>query len=87
LLERAKEPHRGRAARSPALQEIRLSGVEQPVSVVAAACAPRKRGAPEIALSRAQTHPNVLRHGRGRPPRTVQGPDLRMPVAADKASI
>jgi len=40
--------------------------------------APRKGGGPEIALHRAQTHPDLLRNGRGRPALAVQGPDLRM---------
>jgi hypothetical protein len=78
LLEIAKEPHRGIATRIPALQEIRFIGVEQTVSVIAATFAPRKRGASEVALYRAQTHSEVLRNGRSRPPLTVQGPDLRM---------
>ena len=46
--------------------------------MVATAFAPRKRGALEVALHCTQTHPNVLRDGRGRPPLAVQGPDLRM---------
>ena len=53
LAEVAKEPHRGIAARIPALQELRFIGVEQTVSMIAAAFAPRKRGAPEVALYRA----------------------------------
>jgi hypothetical protein len=78
LLELAKEPHRDIAARIPALQERRCIGVEQTVAVVAAAFAPRKGDALEIALDGAQPHPHVLRNGRGCPPLTVPGPDLRM---------
>jgi hypothetical protein len=78
LLELAKEPHRDIAARIPALQERRCIGVEQTVAMVAAAFAPRKRGAPEIALDGAQTQPDLLRNRRGGPALAVQGPDLRM---------
>ena len=78
LAEVAKQPHRGIAPRIPALEEIRLIGVKDTLPEVTATSAPRKRGAPEIALDRAQTQPEVLRNGRGRPALAVQGPDLRM---------
>ena len=78
LAEVAKQPHGGVAARIPALEEIRFIGVEHTVPAVAAPFAPRKRGAPEIALHRAQTQPDLLGNGRGRPALAVQGPDLRM---------
>jgi hypothetical protein len=78
LAEVAKEPHRGVAPGIPALEEIRLIGVEATVAEVAAPFAPRKRGGPEIALHGAQTQPDVLRNSRGRPALAVQGPDLRM---------
>ena len=78
LAEVAKQPHRGVAPRIPALEEIRLIGVEHTVPEVAAPSAPRKGGAPEIALHRAQTQPDLLGNGRGRPALAVQGPDLRM---------
>jgi hypothetical protein len=62
------------------LSYIRLCyvGVKQTVPAVAATFAPSKRGRPEIALHRAQTQPDLLRNGRGRPALAVQGPDLRM---------
>jgi len=78
LAEVAKQPHRGVAPGIPALEEIRLIGVEDTVAEVAATPAPGKGGCPEIALDRAQTQPDLLRNGRGRPALAVQGPDLRM---------
>ena len=78
LAQVAKEPHRGIAARIPALEEIRLIGVEYTVPEVAATFASRKGRSPEIALHCAQTQPNLLRNGRGRPALAVQGPDLLM---------
>jgi hypothetical protein len=78
LAQVTKEAHRGIAARIPAFEEIRFIGVERTLSVVTTAFAPRKRGALEVALDCTQTHPHVLRDGRGRPPLAVQGPDLRM---------
>ena len=80
------------AAGIPALEEIRFIGVEDTVPEVAATFAPRKRGGPEIALHRAQTQPDLLRNGRGRPALAVQGPDLRhaapagVPGAAPRAA-
>src|SRR5262249_61253774 len=68
----------GVASGIPALEEIRLIGVEDTVAEVAATPAPGKGGCPEIALDRAQTQPDLLRNGRGRPALAVQGPDLRM---------
>ncbi len=78
LAEVAKQPHRGVAPRIPALEEIRLIGVKDTLPAVTATPAPRKRGTPEIALHGAQTHPEALGNGRGRPALAVQGPDLRM---------
>ena len=78
LAQVTKEPHRRIAARIPAFEEIRFIGVEHTLSSVTTAFAPRKRGALKVALDGSQTHPNMLRDGRGRPPLTVQGPDLRM---------
>ena len=78
LAEVAEQPHGRIATRIPALEEIRLIGGEHTVPEVAATFAPRKGRSPEIALDRAQTQPDLLRNGRGRPPLTVQGPDLRM---------
>ena len=52
--------------------------VEDTVPAIATPFAPRKRGAPEIALHRAQTQPDLLGNGRGCPALVVQGPDLRM---------
>ena len=78
LAEVAEQPHGRIAPRIPALEEIRLIGGEHTVPEVAATFAPRKGGALEVALDCTQTHPHVLRDGRGRPPLAVQGPDLRM---------
>jgi hypothetical protein len=78
LAEVAKQPHRVVAPRIQALEEIRLIGVEPTLAVITTTFAPCKRGALEVALHRAQPQPHVLRNGRGRPPLTVQGPDLRM---------
>ena len=66
------------AAGIPALEQIRFIGVEHTVPEVTAPFASRKGGGPEIALHRAQTHPDLLGNGRGRPALAVQGPDLRM---------
>ena len=74
----AKQPHGGIAPRIPALKEIRLIGSEDTLPEVTTTSAPRKGGGPEITLDRAQTQPNLLRNGRGRPALAVQGPDLRM---------
>ena len=68
LAEVAKQPHGGIAARIPAFEEVRFIGVEPTLSVITTAFAPCKRGALEVALDGAQTHPHVLRDGRGRPP-------------------
>ena len=76
LAEVAKQVHGGVATSIPALEEIRFIGGEQTVPVVAAACAPRKRGGPEIAPHGAQTQPGVLGNRGARPALTVQGPDL-----------
>ena len=62
----------------PALEQIRLVGGEDTFPAVPAPSAPHKGGGPEIALERAQTQPDLRRHGRGRPALAVQGPDLRM---------
>jgi len=66
------------AAGIPAFEQKRLIGIEHAVPEVTAPFASRKGGTPEIVLHRAQTHPDPLRHGRGRPALAVQGPDLRM---------
>ena len=76
LAEVAKQPHGGIAPGIPALEQIRLIGGEHTVPEVTATFAPRKGGGPEIALHRAQTQPDLLRNGRGRPALAVQGPDL-----------
>jgi len=78
LLELAKEPHRGRATRIPALEAIRCIEVAQTVPRVAAALAPRKRGGPEIALDCPETQPHVLGDRGARLSLLMQGPDLRM---------
>src|SRR5439155_5785291 len=78
LAEVAKQPHGGIAPCIPALEEIRLIRVEDTVPAVATSFAPRKGGALEVTLDRAQPHPHVLGNGRGRPALAVQGPDLRM---------
>ena len=78
LAEVAKQPHGGVAPRIPALEEIRLIGVEATVPAIATPFAPRKRGAPEVALDGAQTQPDVLGNGRGGPALVVQSPDLRI---------
>ena len=78
LAEVAKQAHRGVAPGIPALEEIRLIGGEPTLAVVTTAFASHKGGTAEIALHRTQTHPHMLRDGRGCPPLTVQGPDLRM---------
>ena len=78
LAEVAKQPHGGVAPRIPALEEIRLIGVEHTVAEVAATLTPCKGGAAEIALHRAQPQPDLLRNGRSRPALVVQGPDLLM---------
>ena len=75
----AKQPHRGVAPGIPALEKIRCIGIEHTLPAVATALTPRKRGALEIALHGAQTHADVLGHGRGCPALAVEGPDLRMP--------
>jgi len=77
-LELAKEPHRGRATRIPALEAIRCIEVAQTVPRVAAALAPRKRGGPEIALDCPETQPHVLGDRGARLSLLMQGPDLRM---------
>lgn len=48
--------------------------METPGPEVAPTCAPRKRGGAEIARPRAQTQPDLLRNGQGRPALAVQGP-------------
>ena len=58
LAEVAKQSHRVVAPRIPALEEIRLIGVEATLPEVTATPAPGKGGGPEIALDRAQTQPD-----------------------------
>src|SRR5262249_21328401 len=78
LTDLAKAPHGRIAPRIPALEEIRLIRVKATVPAVAPPFAPRKRGAPAIALHGAQTQPDVRGNGRGGPALVGQGPDLRM---------
>jgi hypothetical protein len=66
------------AAGIPAFEQRRVSRVKHTVPEVTAPFASLKDGTPEIALHRAQTHPDLRHHGRGRPALAVQGPDLRM---------
>ena len=77
LTEFAKEPHGGMAAGIPTLQQQDFVRVQETVAAVTPLFASRKRGGPEIALHRAQTHPDVLGNGAGRPALAVQGPDLK----------
>jgi hypothetical protein len=56
LAEVAKQAHGGVAPRIPTFEEIGLIRVEDTVPTVATPFAPRTRGAPEVALHRAQTY-------------------------------
>jgi hypothetical protein len=78
LTEVAKQPHGGVAPGIPALEEIGLIEIKDTIAEVAATPTPGKGGAVEITLDRAQTQPDLLRNGRGRPTLAVQGPDLGM---------
>ena len=57
-----KQPHGRIAAGIPAFERLRFLGVEYAVPQVTAPFAFRKGGPLEIALHRAQTHPDLLRN-------------------------
>jgi hypothetical protein len=75
-LEVAKQPHRGVAARIPALEERSFVGLQQAAAAVTPPVATHKGGGLEISLHGARTDPHLLGDGGDRPALAVQGPDL-----------
>jgi hypothetical protein len=75
-LEVAKQPHRGVAARIPALEERGFVGIQQAAAAVTPPLAPQKGGGLEIPLHGARTNSNMLCDGGDRPALAMQGLDL-----------